>query len=101
MLVGMIGSQFAIRVLLFAVVQQRGGRCLMRKVKGLWEFPIFSELPPGALVKSGSCRHTITHHRLEVNVYTGTLSQTDGFEWMEFSAVPVSSLTRKIMMSQL
>jgi len=86
-----------IRVLLFAVVQQKGGLYLMRKEKGLWEFPMFGELPEGSLVKAGSCRHTITHHRLEVNVYTGRLENTDGFEWMDFSELPVSSLTKKIL----
>jgi A/G-specific adenine glycosylase len=85
-----------IRVLLFAVVPHRNGLYLMKQQKGLWEFPMFGELPSGTLTSVGSCRHTITHHRLEVNVYTGTLKNSDGFEWKEFSAVPVSSLTRKI-----
>jgi A/G-specific adenine glycosylase len=86
-----------IRVVLFAVVQHRNGRYLMKKQKGLWEFPMFGELPPGTLTKGGSCRHTITHHRLEVNVYTGKLEDSSGFEWKEFNSVPVSSLTRKIL----
>ena len=34
---------------------------------------MFGELPAGSLTKVGTCRHTITHHRLEVNVYTGKL----------------------------
>ena len=58
---------------------------------------MFSELPAGTLTHAGSCRHTITHHRLEVQVYTGTLENVKGFEWQEFSGVPVSSLTRKIL----
>jgi A/G-specific adenine glycosylase len=86
-----------IRVVLFAVVQNKKGLYLMRKQKGLWEFPMFGELPPGSLTKVGACRHTITHHRLEVNVYTGMLKESDGFEWKEFNSVPVSSLTRKIL----
>jgi A/G-specific adenine glycosylase len=86
-----------IRVLVFAVVQQKNDRFLMRKQKGLWEFPMFGELPPGTLTKVGACRHTITHHRLEVNVYTGKLANSDGYEWKEFNSVPVSSLTRKIL----
>jgi len=85
-----------IHVLLSAVVQRKNDRYLMRKQKGLWEFPMFGELPPGALTRVGMCRHTITHHRLEVNVYTGKLANSDGFEWKEFNSVPVSSLTRKI-----
>jgi len=85
-----------IRVLLFAVVHHRNGRYLMKQQKGLWEFPMFGELPSGTLVKTGTCRHTITHHRLEVNVYVGKLGDDTGLEWKEFSSVPVSSLTRKI-----
>jgi A/G-specific adenine glycosylase len=88
-----------IRVVLFAVVQEDDGRHLMRNVKGLWEFPMFAELPSGAFVKAGTCRHTITHHRLEVNVYSGTMEGVDGFEWAAFDSVPVSSLTRKIFTS--
>jgi A/G-specific adenine glycosylase len=86
-----------IRVLMFAVVQSKNGLRLMRKQKGLWEFPMFGELPAGIFEKVGSCRHTITHHRLEVNVYTGKLDSTEGFEWKDFDSVPVSSLTRKIL----
>jgi len=86
-----------IRVLMFAVVQHDKGLYLMRKQKGLWEFPMFGELPVGSLTSVGTCRHTITHHRLEVNVYVGKLANADGFEWKEFDSVPVSSLTRKIL----
>ena len=52
----------------------------MRESKGLWEFPMLNELPPGKLQHVGSCRHTITRHRLEVQVYTGMLKNTAGFE---------------------
>lgn len=85
-----------VRVHVFAVVQQDNGRCLMRPAEGLWEFPMFGELPAGELVKAGTCRHTITHHRLEVSVYTGALENPAGFEWQRAQNVPVSSLTRKI-----
>jgi A/G-specific adenine glycosylase len=89
-----------IRVLLFAVVQRnRKGMVLMRQQKGLWEFPMLNELPAGSVKPVGTCRHTITHHRLEVKVYTGKLETTSGLEWKEFSEVPVSSLTKKIFAS--
>ena len=89
--------QETVRVLLFAVVQRnRSGKVLMRQEKGLWEFPMFSELPAGAFAMAGTCRHTITHHRLEVKVYTGNLEKANGLEWKEFGAVPASSLTKKI-----
>ena len=68
-----------------------------RWLKGLWEFPMFNEVPKGKLTHVGSCRHTITHHRLEVQVYRGTLAHTKGFQWQAFDEVPMSSLTKKIM----
>jgi A/G-specific adenine glycosylase len=86
-----------VRVQLFAVVQEDNGRHLMKLSRGLWEFPMFSELPAGKLTRTGSCRHTITHHRLEVQVYNGVLENEAGFEWQEFRSVPVSSLTKKIL----
>src|SRR5262249_47646984 len=86
-----------IHVHLVAVVQQENGRCLMRERDGLWEFPMFNEIPSGSLVKTGTCRHTITHHRLDVSVFVGTLERMDGFEWREIQTVPISSLTRKIL----
>ena len=85
-----------VRMQLFAIVQEKSGRHLMKPSHGLWEFPMFSELPAGSLKRVGSCRHTITHHRLEVHVYSGVLENTLDFQWQEFAAVPVSSLTRKI-----
>jgi A/G-specific adenine glycosylase len=86
-----------VRVQLFAVIQEDKGRHLMKLSRGLWEFPMFSELPAGKLTRRGSCRHTITHHRLEVHVYNGVLENMAGFEWQEFQGVPVSSLTKKIL----
>jgi A/G-specific adenine glycosylase len=86
-----------VRVQLFAVLQEENGRHLMKLSRGLWEFPMFSELPAGKLTRIGSCRHTITHHRLEVQVYSGMLEDAAGFEWRQFDKVPVSSLTRKIL----
>lgn len=86
-----------VRIQLFAIVQQKNGQHLMKRTRGLWEFPMFSELPAGALTRTGSCRHTITHHRLEVHVYSGVLENMHGFQWQEFRSVPVSSLTKKIL----
>jgi A/G-specific adenine glycosylase len=86
-----------VRVQLFAVLQERNGQHLMKLSRGLWEFPMFSELPAGKLTRTGACRHTITHHRLEVQVYNGVLENMAGFEWRKFEGVPVSSLTKKIL----
>jgi A/G-specific adenine glycosylase len=86
-----------VRVQLFAVIQEKNGQHLMKLSRGLWEFPMFSELPAGTLTHTGSCRHTITHHRLEVQVYNGVLENVAGFEWQQFDGVPVSSLTKKIL----
>ena len=40
-------------------------------------------------------RHTITHHRLDVSVYEGSIKQ-DGYTWKDIESVPITSLTRKI-----
>jgi len=85
-----------VRVALYAVVVEKNKKYLMKTVDGLWEFPMFSEAPAGNLRKVGVCRHTITHHRLYVTVCTGTLERTRDFSWKTLSAVPISSLTRKI-----
>lgn len=87
-----------VHVHLCAVVCTRDERYLMRDVKGMWEFPMLNELPRGSFEKIGECRHTITHHRLDVGVYMGRIQQ-DGFEWKDADAVPISSLTRKILIS--
>ena len=84
-----------VHVHLFAVVHKKRDRYLMKQVDGMWEFPMFSELPEGTLKKAGQCRHTITHHRLDVSVYEGPI-QSDGYLWKDADAVPISSLTRKI-----
>jgi A/G-specific adenine glycosylase len=84
-----------VHVHLFAVVSRNAGRCLMKPADGMWEFPMFPELPAGSFRKVGSCRHTITHHRLDVSVYEGTLPE-NGYAWKDVDAVPVSALTRKI-----
>ena len=85
-----------VHVHVFAIVHRRGRRFLMKPAEGLWEFPMFPELPAGSFQKIGSCRHTITHHRLEVSVYTGVIQHMEGYRWMEIEAVPISSLTRKV-----
>lgn len=85
-----------VSVHLFAVVHKQGSKYLMREVEGLWEFPMFPELPSAGFIKRGTCRHTITHHRLLVAVYSGVLGETRGFDWKELASVPISSLTRKI-----
>ncbi len=81
---------------LFAVVHKKRDRYLMKQVDGFWEFPMFPELPAGAFEKVGSCRHTITHHRLDVSVYEGKIVDKD-YEWKAPDSLPMSSLTRKIM----
>jgi A/G-specific adenine glycosylase len=86
-----------VHVHIFAVVQKQDGRYLMKPSDGMWEVPTFPELPEGDLAKVGSCRHTITHHRLAVSVYVGQLHRTTGYEWTALTDVPVSSLTRKII----
>ncbi len=85
-----------IHIHLFAIVQKKGLLHLMKPAEGMWEFPMLSELPSGNFKKAGSCRHTITHHRLDVSIYLGSVARKEGYEWKTFTDVPVSSLTRKI-----
>jgi A/G-specific adenine glycosylase len=84
-----------VQVHLFAVIHRRGSRYLMRAADGMWEFPTFPELPPGSFKKIGECRHTITHHRLDVSVVEGELSPED-LVWKEIEGSAISALTRKI-----
>ena len=85
-----------VHVHLFAVVYKRDDRYLMKPVDGMWEVPMFSELPAGSFKKIGQCRHVITHHQLDVSVYEGAISSKD-YAWKDAEAVPMSSLTRKIL----
>lgn len=85
-----------VHVHLFAVMHRRGNRYLMKSADGMWEFPLFTELPPGSFKKIGDCRHTITHHRIDVSVHAGKVNAT-GYVWTDPNAVPISSLTRKIL----
>ena len=85
-----------VHVHLFAVVYKTGDRYLMKQVEGMWEVPMFSELPAGSFTKVGTCRHTITHHRLDVSVYEGEIADKT-CDWKNAEALPMSSLTRKIL----
>jgi A/G-specific adenine glycosylase len=89
-----------IRMHVFAVLQQRRGRYLMKSANGLWEFPIFNELPAGEFTPLGKCRHTITHHRIEISVYSGVLPDSSDFQWQKPESVPLSSMTRKILSTE-
>jgi len=84
-----------VHVHLFAIVSRKGDQYLMKNADGMWEFPMLNDLPAGSFEKIGQCRHTITHHRLDVSVYAGNVKQ-NGFQWKDVEAVPISSLTRKI-----
>jgi A/G-specific adenine glycosylase len=86
-----------VRVQVFAIVQQRGPDCLMKRANGLWEPPMFSDLPQGSFSHAGTCHHTITHHRLTVSVYVGRLDDDRGYTWVDPQAVAISSLTRKVL----
>jgi A/G-specific adenine glycosylase len=86
-----------VRVQLAAVVDRKGSRYRMKNVKGLWEFPMFGAVPEGSFTLAGRCRHTITHHRLDVSVYIGALGQAKEYVWKNPDTVPLSSLTRKIL----
>ena len=81
-----------VRLHLFAVIHRRGGRYLDetgRRHLGI------SDVSGTVVKKIGECRHTITHHRLDVSVYEGKLSPQQ-LAWKQIDAIPISSLTRKI-----
>jgi len=67
--------QKTVRVDLYAVVDLNRNGFLMKEDRGLWEFPVLSEPPSAAFEKVGSCRHAVTHHRIEIEVYTGKLGR--------------------------
>jgi len=85
-----------VHIHLFAIVDRKNGLSLMRLVNGLWEFPTFSERPEGNFRTAGRCRHSVTHHRLDITVCEGKLTSPDGLEWKRITEAPISSLTRKI-----
>lgn len=85
-----------VRVDLYAVLDSNRNGFLMREEASLWEFPLLTDPPGAAFTKIGRCRHSITHHRLEVEVYTGKLSNRREYRRVRFEDVPVTSLTRKI-----
>ncbi len=87
-----------VHVHLFAVVHCKRGRYLMKPAEGMWEFPMFSELPNGSFTTAGHCRHAITHHRLDVSVVEGEIPIT-GYSWKDPNSLPISSLHRKIWTS--
>ena len=87
-----------VHVHLFAMVHKRGNRYLMKPADGMWEFPMSTEPALSAgLQKLGECQHTITHHRLRVSVYEARTEAPDCV-WKEIDKVPISSLTRKILL---
>ncbi len=88
--------QKTVQVRFLAVIDRNERGFLMRETDGFWEFPTFDELPHGSFAKLGSCRHTITHHRLLVDVYEGKLARRKGYRRVAFEDLPVTSLTRKI-----
>ena len=85
-----------VRVQLSAVIDQNRRGFLMQESEGMWDFPTFSALPSGLFEKIGSCRHSITHHRIEVDVYEGKLGKRKAYRRKVFDNLPVTSLTRKI-----
>jgi A/G-specific adenine glycosylase len=86
-----------VNVRLAAVVERRGAKYRMKNANGLWEFPMFNAPPSAGGTLVGRCRHTITHHRLDVAVYTGSLQAGPDYAWKDPDTVPLSSLTRKIL----
>ena len=85
-----------VRIVLYAVIDQNKNGFLMREDKGFWEFPLLNDPPDKTFHTLGTCRHSITNHRLEVKVFEGKMPSRKGHRRMKFEEVPVTSLTRKI-----
>ena len=85
-----------IRVDLHAVIDRNQRGVLMRETDGLWEFPLFPKPPAESFEQIGTTRHSITHHRVHVQVYQGKLGRGSGYRRVKFDRLPVTSLTRKI-----
>jgi adenine-specific DNA glycosylase len=88
--------QKTLRVDLAAIVDRNRSGFLMREEQGMWAFPLMPEPPDSALRKVGHCRHSVTHHRLEVDVYSGSLANPGGYRRVRIDELPVTALTRKI-----
>ena len=88
--------QKTVQVRFVAIIDRNERGFLMRETDGFWEFPTFNELPDGSFEKLGNCRHTITHHRIVVDVYRGRLGRRKGYRRVAFENLPATSLTRKI-----
>jgi len=84
-----------VRVDLIAVIDENEDGVVMRERDGLWEFPTAAS-PPKNATKTGHCRHTITHHRIEVDVYRGKAPAHRLNRRVAFGDVPVTALTRKV-----
>jgi A/G-specific adenine glycosylase len=92
-------------------VVRKNGRVLLRqrpatasRMRGFWELPEPDQLPefqPGETL--GRIRHSITHHRYELLVISGTLSRSPrGYRWFaleELERIPVSTVTRKALVA--
>ena len=85
-----------VRVDLYAVIDRNQRGFLMCEAQGLWEFPTFPEPPAASFQKIGACRQSVTHHRVEVQIYEGKLGRGARYRRKKFDDLPVSSLTRKI-----
>jgi A/G-specific adenine glycosylase len=85
-----------VRVDLCAVIDRNAHGVLMKGNDGLWEFPMLGSLPEGEFEKVGHCRHAITHHRIEVDVYRGRLPNRRGYRRVRPESLPMTSLTRKV-----
>jgi A/G-specific adenine glycosylase len=86
-----------VRVELCAIVDHNRNGVLMKEEKGFWQFPMLDDLPEGKFSKVGHCRHAITHHRVEVDVFEGRMPDGNRYCRVRFEGVAVTSLTRKIM----
>jgi A/G-specific adenine glycosylase len=91
------------------LIVRKGARVLLRqrdasnrRMAGFWDLPDPADLPGARMGKSlGEIRHTITHHRYELQIVTATARIPRGpFEWFDaerLREVPLSTTARKAL----
>ena len=101
-----------VKIAMEVAIIERRGRLLLwqrdadaRRLGGFWELPSPEQLPElGALPAIGTFRHTITHHRYQVTVRSGSLARqarvARPLRWVPIEtlpSLPLSTTARKAL----
>ncbi|MCU1275904.1 MAG: A/G-specific DNA-adenine glycosylase [Bryobacterales bacterium] len=89
-----------------AIVEKNGMVLLRRRaageslMAGFWELPAPEDLRTWRQLENiGLFRHTITHHRYIVSVFTGHITKApEGYRWRrQLDGIPLTTITRKAL----